>query len=149
MSKRVRAATACDRTVLVPNAMYDVVGWMQVTSPKAGSSTTALKRQTSGKQSEAAPTGTAVGGEGQLLASVPANAKWKSWWERFWTTWSMIFGFFGLIYVGHPALVVFVFALQTMMFREIYRLGLKASTELELPYFKFLPWYVRDVRSDV
>jgi hypothetical protein len=34
--------------------------------------------------------------------------RWRSYFIRFVTTWTMIFLFFGIVYIGHFALVVLV-----------------------------------------
>ncbi len=62
------------------------------------------------------------------------------WWQRFWTTWAMLGGFVLIIYMGHPALVAFVFFLQTMMFKEIKRLANVLSQEQDKPPVRPLQW---------
>lgn len=75
----------------------------------------------------------------QLL--VDSAEKWKSWRRRFWATWAMLFAFVVLIYLGHTVVLVFIFAAQTMMFKEIVSLGHKVSRENQLPGFRHLQWF--------
>ena len=48
-----------------------------------------------------------------------AESKLKKFCVRFWTTWSMIGGFLGLIYLGHAAVLCLVILIQTRIYYEL------------------------------
>eukprot|EP00049_Salpingoeca_infusionum_P004693 m.82430 g.82430 ORF g.82430 m.82430 type:complete len:424 (-) comp12690_c0_seq1:1077-2348(-) len=68
------------------------------------------------------------------------SARWKNWTTRFIFTWSMIFGFFFIIYLGPIALTLLIFALQLKCFQEVIQLGYTAWPK-ELPWFRSLNWF--------
>ena len=53
----------------------------------------------------------------------------------------MIFGFFGIIYIGHTALCLLVTVFQALAFREIAALGSKPRMEKKLPGYFLLHWH--------
>src|SRR5690606_37194595 len=68
------------------------------------------------------------------------KSKWSSFKVRFIVTWSMIFGFFGIIYLGHIALIILLSILQILSFREIAKLGVEVRKEKNLPGFYLIHW---------
>jgi len=67
--------------------------------------------------------------------------KSQKFWKRFYSTWTMIFGFFLIIYIGHTALCLLVTVFQALGFREIAGLGSKPRKEKQLPNFYLLHWH--------
>ena len=58
---------------------------------------------------------------GQFEKQQQTLSKAQKFWKRFYSTWIMIFGFFGIIYVGHTALCCFVVVFQVLCEYPFYR----------------------------
>ncbi len=52
-------------------------------------------------------------------AAEEKKAYWKKIYERTTFTFIMIFGFIGLLLMGHPYMIVLVMAIQTVVYREV------------------------------
>jgi phosphatidate cytidylyltransferase len=77
-----------------------------------------------------------------LLANEPVQSKLQSFVTR--ASWSlvMIFSFlFVVVYLQQSGCAVLVFALQTIMYKELVSLQMSESSERELPGFRFLYAY--------
>lgn len=87
-------------------------------------------------------TATIAGARPNLLTQQTTKKRWAGWWERFWPTWLMIFGFFALMYYGKQlgilGLVVFV---QAKVYRELVTIALRQEKEEKLPGFSFFYHY--------
>lgn len=77
----------------------------------------------------------------QLLADQPPVSRWRNWCIRGAVTWLMLFVFAGIIYLGHIALTVMIFALQLKSFHEIISIAHVRYKESKLPWFRSLNWY--------
>ncbi|KAN0059988.1 phosphatidate cytidylyltransferase [Thecaphora frezii] len=55
-------------------------------------------------------------------AAAAKRAKWKKIWERTLFTFVMIFGFIGLLLMGHPYMILLVLVSQSLVYREIVTL---------------------------
>ena len=75
----------------------------------------------------------------ELLVNSPS--KWRSVYTRGYTTLLMLAGFVLLIYLGHIPLMLLVFFLQLLMFRELQALSRVLSSKAVLPSFRPLHWY--------
>lgn len=68
--------------------------------------------------------------------------KWKKWNRRFWTTLSMIGGFFTLLHVTRTiGLVLLIILVQSQVYKELVSIAMKQSSERALPGFVFFYWY--------
>eukprot|EP00048_Salpingoeca_helianthica_P014845 m.223833 g.223833 ORF g.223833 m.223833 type:complete len:435 (+) comp16337_c0_seq1:1173-2477(+) len=77
----------------------------------------------------------------QLLVNQPAASRWRNWCIRGLVTWLMLFAFAGIIYLGHVALTIMIFALQLKSFHEIISIAHVRYKENQLPWFRSLNWY--------
>ncbi|OZJ06971.1 hypothetical protein BZG36_00245 [Bifiguratus adelaidae] len=76
-----------------------------------------------------------------LLANEAPSKKWQNWWIRTVTTFMMIGGFFFVLAAGHMWVILCVFIISSMVYREVIALAQVPSKEKKLPWFKTLNWY--------
>jgi phosphatidate cytidylyltransferase len=116
------------------------LGHHDIVSTEESRSESEVPSATSGPDTPRVLPSTDPAAASQKLLADQAN-KWKSWNKRFWTTWAMLAAFCVLVAVGHLALLILVFAVQTTMFKEIVSLGHRLSKEKHLPGFRHLQWF--------
>eukprot|EP00047_Mylnosiga_fluctuans_P011134 m.19748 g.19748 ORF g.19748 m.19748 type:complete len:440 (-) comp3468_c0_seq1:48-1367(-) len=76
-----------------------------------------------------------------LLVDQPQGTRWRNWWIRGALTWAMLLMFAGIIYLGHVALTIMIFALQLKSFHEVISIAHVRYKENKLPWFRTLNWY--------
>jgi phosphatidate cytidylyltransferase len=54
----------------------------------------------------------------------------------------MIFGFFAILALGHLWVILLVFVIQTLVYKEVIAIAHVPSKEKKLPWFKTLNWLV-------
>lgn len=99
------------------------------------------RKKTNTKSASSSKSPASKSNDKDVTLLVDNKKKWAGWWRRFWTTWMMIGGFFALVYVGHVALMAFVFILQCIMYKEVVSMGHEHSKENQLPGFRHLQWF--------
>lgn len=68
------------------------------------------------------------------------ESKMRKFLVRFVTTWLMIFGFLGLIYLGHAAVLCLVVLIQTRIYYELGKIRYHAASARKVPLFRTLMW---------
>ena len=80
--------------------------------------------------------------DNQLLLEQPQTKRWKDWWLRFGMTLLMIFSCFAYIYITkQPGVVILVFILQGLIYRELINIAVVDSKERDMPGFRFFYYY--------
>jgi phosphatidate cytidylyltransferase len=75
-----------------------------------------------------------------LLVDAPMEKKWKNALIRTIWTLVMISGFIGIIYSGHPSVILLVVVIQTMVYREVISIANVPSRDKQIPFSKRLTW---------
>ena len=69
------------------------------------------------------------------------SPRWRNWVVRFCLGMTMICGFFTVIWMGPPALIIMIYAVQIKVFLEIITIGHTVYHSYNLPWFRVLSWY--------
>lgn len=102
---------------------------------------TALDPTLSLLSSSSSPTSSADQ-QGGLLLEQPTTKRWRDWWLRFSMTLLMISGCFAYIFITkQPGVVLMVFVLQGLIYRELITIALNDSKERDMPGFRFFYYY--------
>ncbi|EPQ29934.1 uncharacterized protein PFL1_02606 [Pseudozyma flocculosa PF-1] len=114
------ASTPSSATQSAPKTTFEVNGQSAPVSVSSGrSSTTPAKRSDASSKVGGSK---AEGDKAAADAAAAKAAKWKKIWERTLFTFVMIFGFIGLLLLGHPYMILLVLVSQTLVYREIVAL---------------------------
>lgn len=70
-----------------------------------------------------------------------ASSRFRSFRIRFYSTVVLIALFTGIVYAGHVPLMFMVFAIQTVMVKELFALARVAQQERKLTGFRAQQWY--------
>uniref|UniRef100_A0A8C9TNX2 Phosphatidate cytidylyltransferase n=1 Tax=Scleropages formosus TaxID=113540 RepID=A0A8C9TNX2_SCLFO len=69
------------------------------------------------------------------------SSRWRNWWIRGILSFTMISGFFLIIYLGPVMLIIVVMTVQIKCFQEIITIGYRVYHSYDLPWFRTLSWY--------
>lgn len=67
--------------------------------------------------------------------------RWRNWIVRGISSWILIFGFGGIIYLGPLALVLLILVIQVKCYHELITIAYSVYRSYNLPWFRILSWY--------
>ena len=112
-------------------------------SPSITTTTTTTKQTTSTRATNRDPTSSSHHQQNntQNQGQQQQKSRFKSFRIRLYSTLVLIGSFIGIIYAGHVPLMAMIFAIQTVMVKELFALARVAQQERKLPGFRVQQWY--------